>query len=114
MKKNISEARLAEIINEVLEESIFGDFYRGFKIDDKEPTTYQEVFSRCGYEIKKEQRENNGLLVYATKKTGAFGAFNGDEPEDVVSALRRVGVRAKALKPSENAQYIFPFYLMGV
>ena len=108
----ITESELKEIIRETIEEGLLGkakDFYRGFSIDDKEPTNYKEVFARCGYEIKDERPDNGGTLIYAAKKTGAFGAFNGDEPNDVVYGLKTVGVRAKFLGNKEDKQYLYVF-----
>jgi hypothetical protein len=114
----ITEQQLRNIItktiNEALEEfeNPVNTLARGFSIDDDEPTTYEEVFARCGYEIEDEEPDNGGTIVYATRKTGAFGSFNGDDEDDVVYAMKRIGIRAKFLGNPRGKQYIFVFKIM--
>ena len=110
----LTEEQLRNIISETIKESLFNNLYRGFSISKDEPTDYKGVFARCGYDIKKESPKDGSLIVYATQKAGAFGGFHGDEPNDVVSALKRLGISAKFLGSPKNAQYIFAFRLMNV
>ena len=101
----LTEQQLRDVIKEVIEENFFDNMYRGFPIKKEEPTNYQEVFARCGYKIVKE----SGNRIYATQMMGAFGAFNGDSPKEVPSALARIGVNAKFLGCPKGKQYIFVF-----
>lgn len=111
----LTEEQLKDIISETLKEGFFGDLYRGFHINDEEPTEYKGVLARCGYEIKGEQpsKKGDGTLVCTTKKTGAFGAFNGDEPDEVVSALARLGIKAQYLGSPKAKQYLFVFKILN-
>jgi len=120
MKKiTIKESELRKVVEESVRDFLngasqkFNDFTRGFSIDDEEPTDYKGVFARCGYEIRKEGTSNNGItVVYAVRKTGAAGAFYGDEPEEVVEALNRVtGKSAKFCGQLEKYPYIFKFII---
>jgi hypothetical protein len=110
----LTEQQLRDIISETIKESFFGDLYRGFHIDKEEPTDYKGVFARCGYEIGSEQpsKKGDGTLIGAVRKTGAFGAFNGDSPEEVVAALQRLGIKAKYLGQPKDKQYIFAFKIL--
>lgn len=111
----LTEQQLRNIISETIKENIFGDFYRGFPISKEEPTDYKGVFARCGYEIKEEvpSKKGDGTLLAAVKKTGAFGAFNGDTPEDVVSALSTLGIKAKFLGNPKGKEYVFGFKIFS-
>ena len=110
----LTEQQLRDIIKETIEENFFDNIYRGFSISKEEPTNYQEVFARCGYEIRQEQpsKKGDGTLLGAVRKTGAFGEFHGDSPEDVVSALSRLGIKAKYLGQPKDKQYIFAFKIL--
>ena len=111
----LTEKRLKDIISETLKENFFGDLYRGFHIDDEEPTDYKGVFARCGYKIEEEvpSKKGDGILLATTKKTGMHGAFNGDEPDEVVSALSYLGIRAKFLGNPRGKTYIFVFKIFS-
>ena len=118
MKKKLTESQLRSIVREAIVETLsefenpFKTLERGFKINDAEPTTYPEVFARCGYEIRDEKQDNGGKLVYTVRKLGGAGAFYGDEPNEVVEALQRIGFRAKFMGNLKNAQHYFVFKLM--
>ena len=118
MKKKLTESQLRNIVKNVIKESLsefenpFKTFERGFRINDAEPTTYTEVFARCGYDVRDERPDNGGKLIYAVQKLGGAGAFYGDEPEEVVEALQRIGFRAKFMGNPKNAQYYFVFKIM--
>lgn len=118
MKMKLTETQLRNIVRQTIAESLsefenpFKTLARGFKIDDAEPTTYQEVFARCGYEVRGERQDNGGTLVYTVRKLGGAGAFNGDEPNEVVEALQRLGIRSKFMGNPKAAQYYFVFKIM--
>jgi hypothetical protein len=111
----LTEQQLRDIIKETIQESLFGNLRRGFSIDKKEPTDYKGVFARCGYNIVDEypSKKGDGTLVAATQKAGAFGEFFGDEANDVVSALQRLGIKSKFLGHPEGEDYIFAFKIFS-
>lgn len=131
MKMKLTEAQLRDIVRQTIAESLsefknpfktlargfkfenpFKTLARGFKIDDAEPTTYKEVFARCGYEVRDERQDNGGTLVYTVRKLGGAGEFYGDEPNEVVEALKRHGIRSKFIGNHKDAQYYFVFKIM--
>jgi len=112
----MTESQLRENIFNGIKNAI-GDFNRGFKLNDEEPTDYKGVLSRCGYKVVSEKPMQGGKVVYTTQMSGpaAFG-FAGDQPEEVVEALNRLYNKniAQYLGRVKDKPYICGFKIIGI
>ena len=113
MAVKLTESQLKGIVKQVLREfeNPFKTLERGFSINDEEPTDYKGVFARCGYKIRTERDNAGKHIVYASQMRGGGNAFNGDEPNEVVEALSRLGLRATFLGNVKTMPYLFAFQI---
>lgn len=91
---HLSETKLRNIIKETISETLINEgfmekFYDGFEKSGKTPTTPEEAFSEHGWRIVKSQpkKRSNGMIYAVKRQTGAFGAFNGTDAQEMANVL---------------------------
>ena len=113
--KKINENVIHNIVSEVLKESL-GGFYRGYEIQNGQPQNVEDVFKGDGWVIKGTKQLKDGSTAYAVSRaTGAFGAFNGVEAQDMVEelniVLQKEGKHAEYKGPGKVHKYIEIFII---